>query len=147
MSRLVLGAAGALACTGIAGFWMQGRAAVEEGAPPPAVELTALNTEADMTIPVAADTSLVGPAPPEASELSKEQRRFFQYDRDRDWKISRNEMLSSRTKAFRKLDKDGNNLLSFEEWAVATVDKFDKADRDGNLYLTPSEFVSTRSRK
>ena len=64
-----------------------------------------------------------GPAPPEASELTREQQRFFRYDRDRDWRISRNEMLSTRSDAFRKLDVDGNNLLTFEEWAVATVEK------------------------
>ena len=86
---------------------------------------------------------MVGPAPPEASELTKEQRRFFRYDRNRDWRITRTEMLSSRTDAFRKLDKDGNNLLDFEEWAVATVTKFEGADADGDNRLTPAEFATT----
>ena len=86
---------------------------------------------------------MVGPAPPEASELTKEQRRFFRYDRNRDWRITRTEMLSSRTDAFRKLDKDGNNLLDFEEWAVATVEKFESADANGDNELTPAEFATT----
>ena len=146
MSKLVVGAVGALASVGIAGFWMQGRAEVEAGAPPPSAPLSVMAEPLEPELPLAGKVDFVGPAPPEATELSKEQRRFFLYDRNRDWKISRNEMLSSRTNAFRKLDKDGNNLLSFEEWAVTTVEKFDGADKDGNLYLTPSEFLATRKK-
>ena len=84
-----------------------------------------------------------GPAPPEATEMTREQRRFFRYDRDRDPRITRNEMLSSRTDAFRALDKDGNNLLTFEEWAVKTVGKFDGADDDGDGALTAAEYAAT----
>ncbi|WP_379921322.1 hypothetical protein [Erythrobacter sp. R86502] len=86
---------------------------------------------------------MIGPAPPETSDLSREELRFFRYDRNRDRLITRNEMLSSRTDAFRKLDKDGNNLLTFEEWAVATVNRFEKADSDKNERLTPREFAAT----
>ncbi|WP_325065297.1 EF-hand domain-containing protein [Qipengyuania gaetbuli] len=89
---------------------------------------------------------MVGPAPPEATELTKEEQRFFRYDRDRDWRISRTEMLSTRSDGFRKLDKDGNNLLTFEEWAVATVDKFEGADADGDNELSPREFATTRAK-
>ena len=89
-------------------------------------------------------SGLEGPAPPEASELSREQQRFFRYDRNRDWRISRSEMLSTRTDAFRKLDVDGNNLLTFEEWAVATVQRFESADSNRDNELTPTEFAATR---
>lgn len=141
MNRVFLGAICALILVGIGTFWWQGRAEVEEGAPPPlAIPAKPIEPE----IPVSDAGDLTGPAPPEATELSKEQRRFFRYDRNRDQIISRNEMLSSRTNAFRKLDKDGNNLLSFEEWAVATADRFDKADGNGNRQLTPQEFATTR---
>ena len=58
------------------------------------------------------------------SDLSREEQRFFRYDRNRDRLITRNEMLSSRTEAFRALDRDGNNLLTFEEWAAATGERF-----------------------
>lgn len=144
MDRLVLGAVGALALAGIGMFWWQGRAEVEEGAPPP-LPLEAPAPADDL--PEADITGLVGPAPPEATELTREQRRFFRYDRNRDLKISRREMLSSRTEAFRKLDKDGNNLLTFEEWAVATVERFDTADRDGDRELTTSEFATTAPKR
>lgn len=84
-----------------------------------------------------------GSTPPEASELTREQRRFFRYDRNRDLIITRNEMLSTRSDGFRKLDVDGNNLLTFEEWAVTTANRFDEADEDGDGKLTPREFATT----
>ena len=106
---------------------MQGRAEVERGAPPPQPGKTVAKPD-PMILPRANAAGMRGPAPPEASDFTKEQKRFFRYDRNRDGKISRNEMLSTRTATFRKLDKDGNNLLTFEEWAVRTVDTFNKAD-------------------
>lgn len=140
MNRTLLGAIGALAMTGIGLFWWQGRAEVERGAPPPTVPTA---TPATTDLPTADIAGLKGPPPPQATELTREQQRFGRYDRDRDGRITRNEMLSSRTDAFRKLDKDGNNLLTFEEWAVATVNRFEGADRDGDAVLTPAEFKTT----
>ena len=86
---------------------------------------------------------MLGPAPPEASELTREERRFFRYDRNRDRKITRTEMLSTRTDAFRRLDVDGNNLLTFEEWAVRTSERFEEMDADDNFELTPAEFATS----
>jgi hypothetical protein len=83
------------------------------------------------------------PALPEATKLSREQRRFMRYDRDRSGVITRVEMMSSRTTAFRRLDRDGNNLLSFEEWAVATSERFAGADGDRSGGLTSAEFATT----
>ena len=138
MNRVVLGAFAALVLLGIGLFWLQGRAEVERGAPPPVAP--AATPEG---LPSADVAGLEGPAPPEASELSREERRFFRYDRDRDRRISRNEMLSTRTDAFRDLDKDGNNLLTFEEWAVATAQRFDEADADKDGELSQKEFATT----
>ena len=72
--------------------------------------------------------------------LSDEQKRFNRYDRNRDGKISRNEMLSTRVKAFQKLDTNHDNLLSFEEWAVKTADRFRDMDANGDGILTRAEF-------
>lgn len=143
MNRILLGALGVLMVFGVGLFWLQGRAEVEAAALPPPEPSPALSEE-QLPQANAADLAGRGPAPPEASELTREQQRFFRYDRDRDWRISRNEMLSTRTAAFRKLDVDGNNLLSFEEWAVATVSKFENADANGDQELTPAEFLTTR---
>ena len=144
MNRMILGAIGALALVALGLFWLQGRAEVERGAPPPAVPAAGPEpTE----LPTADVAGMLGPAPPEATELTKEQQRFGRYDRDRDGRITRNEMLSSRTDAFRKLDKDGNNLLTFEEWAVATVNRFESADGDRDNALSPTEFATTKPKR
>jgi hypothetical protein len=141
VNRIVLGAFLALVLAGVGLFWLQGRAAVEEGAPPPTVAAVQ-----PTSLPSADAAGLEGPAPPAATELTREQRRFFRYDRDRDNRITRNEMLSTRTEAFRDLDVDGNNLLTFEEWAVTTAERFDTADANGDRELTPKEFATTAPR-
>jgi hypothetical protein len=143
MNRVVLGALGALVLVAVGLFWWQGRAQVERGAPPPSSAELAAAPPSD-SLPTADFSDLQGPAPPEASELTREQQRFFRYDRNRDWRISRNEMLSTRADGFRKLDADGNNLLTFEEWAVTTGDRFATADADSDGELTLREFASTR---
>ena len=140
MRQAVLGVFGGLVLAGVGVFWWQGRAAIERGAPPPAV---APAKPDPMKLPIADPGSMKGPAPPEMSELGKEEQRFFRYDRNRDRVITRDEMLSTRTDGFRALDKDGNNLLTFEEWAVTTVDRFGAADKDGDGQLTPREFAAT----
>lgn len=147
MNRILLGAICALIFVGIGTVWWQGRAEVEQGAPPPLVLPSESAEPTEPEIPVSDAGDLTGPAPPESTELTREQRRFFRYDRNRDSIISRNEMLSTRTDAFRKLDKDGNNLLSFEEWAVTTANRFDKADQNGNRELTPEEFATTKPKR
>ena len=144
MNRAILGAVAALVLVAIGLFWWQGRAEVERGAPPPQVPVAA---PAATDIPTADVAGLTGPAPPEATELTREQQRFGRYDRDRDGRITRSEMLSTRTEAFRRLDKDRNNLLTFEEWAVATVDRFEGADRDGDSVLSPAEFAATKPKR
>ncbi|WP_340587648.1 EF-hand domain-containing protein [Erythrobacter alti] len=142
MNRMLLGAFGALVLATLGLFWMQGRAQVEKAAPPPEpVEL--VEEEDPNALPTADVGDMEGPAPPEASELTREQRRFFRYDRNRDMKITRNEMLSTRTNSFRNLDVDGNNLLTFEEWAVTTANRFDEMDGNGDEELTPAEFATS----
>ena len=142
MNRLVLGAIAALLLMGLGLFWLQGRAEVARGAPPPPA-LVPVPTG----LPTASIAGLHGPALPEADELTREQRRFFRYDRNRDLRITRDEMLSSRTDGFRDLDKDGNNLLTFEEWAVTTADRFDGADLNGNGELDQAEFATTAPKR
>ncbi|RIV91862.1 EF-hand domain-containing protein [Aurantiacibacter xanthus] len=146
MNRLILGAVSALLMVGVGLFWIQGRAEVERAAPPPDPAALAQESTDPEALPLADVAGLLGPEPPEASELTREQRRFFRYDRNRDMKITRNEMLSSRTDAFRKLDIDGNNLLDFEEWAITTAERFDEMDADGNRELTATEFATSAPR-
>ncbi|NBS23455.1 MAG: hypothetical protein EBS78_05660 [Altererythrobacter sp.] len=145
MSRVILGFILGLIMATIGLYWWQGKAEVEMYAPTlPEPEEAPQNPD---ELPVSNPGEMTGPTPPEASELTREQRRFFRYDRNRDWRISRNEMLSTRSEGFRKLDVDGNNLLTFEEWAVATVEKFEGADADGDGKLTTKEFATTAPKR
>ena len=144
VKAFVTGSLVTLMIMGVGLFWWQGRAEVEKAAPPSDPLALAEEMADSDVLPITDPGEMQGPAPPEASELTKEQRRFFRYDRNRDWRITRSEMLSSRSDGFRKLDKDGNNLLTFEEWAVTTVEKFEGADANGDRELSPSEFATTR---
>lgn len=141
MRQTILGVFVGLILAGVGVFWWQGRAQVEELAPPPPEPEAPAPSEDEL--PIVDPAGLEGPAPPEASELTREEKRFFRYDRDRDRIITRNEMLSTRSSAFRKLDVDGNNLLTFEEWAVTTVKRFEGADGNDDDRLTPAEFATT----
>ena len=142
MNRILLGGLAALLFVAAGLFWVQGRAEFEPGDPPPVPENP--DGQSKDALPEADVEDMVGPAPPEATELTREQRRFGRYDHNSDGRITRNEMLSTRTSAFRKLDKDGNNLLTFEEWAVTTVDRFAGADANRDGELSPAEFATTR---
>ncbi len=83
-------------------------------------------------------------APLEASEKTREQRRFSRYDADQNGAVSRDEFLLSRRKSYARLDLDGDGKLSFEEYAVKTTKKFASSDRDHTGALTQAEFLSTR---
>ncbi|HXH15881.1 MAG TPA: EF-hand domain-containing protein [Sphingomonas sp.] len=82
-------------------------------------------------------------AAPEATERTREQKRFDRYDKDRDAKITREEYLVQRRKAYARLDVDGNGTLSFDEWAVKATTKFADADRDKSGAMTAPEFATT----
>ena len=142
MNRIVLGAVAALLFVAAGLFWLQGRAEVERSAPPlPSAPVASEDPE---ELPTADLGDIEGPDLPEASALSREQKRFARYDRDRDGRITRNELMSSRTAAFRKLDKDGNNLLTFEEWSVRRSNRFKGADANGDGQLDRTEFATTK---
>lgn len=84
------------------------------------------------------------PEPPQASDLSREQKRFNRYDRDRNGRVDRNEYLNSRQKAFARLDLNGDGRLDFEEYAIKAAAKFKAADKDANGALSGPEFSTTR---
>ena len=141
MNRIILGVILGLCLASIGLYWWQGKAEVEIYAPPlPEPEEEGPDLD---TLPTTDPGDMQGPTPPEASELTREERRFYRYDRNRDRVITRNEMLSSRSDGFRALDVDGNNLLTFEEWAVTTATRFDGADANGDAKLSPKEFATT----
>lgn len=90
----------------------------------------------------AAETPLADP--PQASEKTREEKRFSRYDHDKNGAVSREEFLMARRKAFAKLDTNHDGALSFDEYAVKTEERFAKADADKSGVLTPAEFATTR---
>ena len=147
MNRILVGALGALMLVAAGVFWWQGHAAVQRS-PAMAVMPSSTPSEAaeDEALPTADGDGLQGAALPHASEATREERRFDRFDKDRDGRITRNELLAPRAKDFRKLDADGNNLLSFDEWAVSTDNKFKAADANGDGALTRTEFAATKQK-
>ncbi|MEO1170181.1 MAG: EF-hand domain-containing protein [Pseudomonadota bacterium] len=143
MGRYIAGAVSAMLLIA-AGLFIWETVAQQDEAPPPAPPPPALEEVDPMTAP---EPVGMGPPPPEATELTREQRRFGRYDRNRDGAITRTEMMSTRTNSFRNLDTNGDNYLTFEEWAVRTSERFTGADADGSGALTPEEFATTRQRR
>lgn len=91
------------------------------------------------------ELALADVSPPlEASEMTREQKRFARYDKDKNGAITREEYLLSRRKAYAKLDTNGDGRLSFDEYAIKTGTKFAAADRDRTGGLTAAEFLTTR---
>jgi hypothetical protein len=80
---------------------------------------------------------------PEASEATREQKRFARYDRDQDGKVTRDEYLANRRKAFAKLGANGDGRLDFDEWAAKATAKFVAADRDKSGAMDAAEFATT----
>ena len=146
MSRLVAVLLGSLLILGGATVWLVSRA--DSGAPAmeQAIDDWAAEPGEDPLALPGGDRPQGAsrlPAAPGASAVTKEERRFARYDRDRDGVIGRDEMLSTRVKAFKTLDTNGDGFLAFEEWSIATAKRFDGADRDRSQTLTPAEFATT----
>ena len=84
------------------------------------------------------------PAPPQASEKTREQKRFSRYDHDKNGAVGRDEFLAARRRAFAKLDLNGDGTLSFDEYAAKSETRFASADADKSGALTAAEFAATR---
>jgi hypothetical protein len=141
MNRMVLGAVVALLLAAAGMFWWQGRAQLARAVPPPDISASPEAAgEAPIELPQAnphGKSSWLPRAP--ASQETKEQKRFNRYDRNRDGRVTRDEMLATRVKAFQKLDTNHDNMLSFEEWAVKTSDRFKDIDSNHDGVITPAE--------
>ena len=128
-------AGGVAAMLMVAAGWMifSGRARTEPVLPPAPQAVTRSDAGG------AADEAPV----PEATEKTREEKRFDRYDKDRDGKIAREEYLVSRRKAFAKLDANGDGRLTFEEWGLKTLTKFATADGDKSGTMDRAEFATT----
>ncbi|MES2338570.1 MAG: histidine kinase [Pseudomonadota bacterium] len=132
MLRYLAGVVSALLLVG-AGVFLFRSSATTESMPTPAPRQAAMAVD-----PEADDAPL-----PQASQLTREQKRFNRVDKDRDGQVAREEYLQSRRKAYAKLDVNGDGRLTFDEWAVKTTAKFAGADKDRSGSLTAAEFATT----
>ena len=82
-------------------------------------------------------------AAPEATDRTREQKRFDRYDKDRNGTVTREEYLAQRRKAYAKLDVNHDGTLSFDEWAVKAETKFAGADKDKSGAMNATEFATT----
>ena len=138
MLRFMTGAASALLLV-FAGFFLwKSQANSEDPLPPPPTA----QAPARMTPLLQARQGRL--EAPEATEKSKEEKRFGRADKNKDGRITLDELFQPRRKAFAKLDGNGDGRLSFEEWAESTSEKFAKADGDRSGWLTPQEYASTK---
>lgn len=80
---------------------------------------------------------------PQASDRTREQKRFDRYDKDRNGAVTREEFLANRRKAYAKLDTNHDGVLSFDEWAAKAETKFAAADKDKSGAMSPAEFATT----
>ena len=137
MWRYLIGAVAALALAGAGVLFFRGDARPGSVLP--------VMSSAGQTSAVA-DTPLPDKAP-EATERTREQKRFDRYDKDRDGKVTREEYLAARRKAFAKLDTNHDGQLSFDEWATKAEAKFAVADADHSGAMTSAEFAATATKR
>ncbi len=129
MWRYLVGAVGALLLAGAGTLLFRGAAA-----PPRLLPAMAMQAGSDAAMPDGV---------PEATDRTREEKRFNRYDKDRDGKIMRDEYLASRRKAYAKLDTNHDGTLQFDEWAAKAETKFASADADHNGAMTAAEFATT----
>jgi hypothetical protein len=135
MGRFLAGVASALLLIGAGVFLWSGLAGHAKSPLPGMPTMQALASPAEAEAP--AD-------PPQATDKTREQKRFDRYDRNRDGKVDRDEYLLARHKAFAKLDTNGDGKLSFDEYAIKTTTKFTNADADKSGVLNATEFATTK---
>lgn len=138
MWRYLIGGVAALLMVGAGWLVFNGQARSDRSVP----QTPAANNNAPATT---AETD--APELPEASQATREQKRFGRYDKDRDGRITRDEYLAGRRKAFAKLDTNGDGRLSFDEWATKTITRFTDADRDRSSTMDAAEFATTAPKR
>ena len=137
MWRYLAGAVAALLMVGMGVVIFNARARTDAVLPPQPLASSGPGGQATPAGTALPDTV------PQASERTREQKRFDRYDKDRDGKVTRDEYLLARRKAFAKLDTNHDGQLSFDEWAIKPESKFAGADHDRSGALTPTEFAAT----
>jgi hypothetical protein len=138
MWRYLVGGVAALLMAGAGILIWSGMASRDTRIPPPPPQVAMLAAPAAA---MAADTPIEAP---QATEKTREQKRFDRADHNKDGKIDRDEYLAARHRNFAKLDSNGDGKLSFDEYAAKAEIKFAGADADKSGTLSPVEFATTK---
>jgi hypothetical protein len=138
MARFLAGVASALLLVTAGFFLWTGLARHDPTLPPPPPVVAALTGSS-----LAASAPTVADAP-QATEKTREEKRFDRYDHNKDGRIDRDEYLLARHKNFAKLDTNGDGKLSFDEYAAKAIGKFSTADADHSGTLDRVEFATTK---
>lgn len=133
MWRYLAGVASALLLTAAGFLVWTGLATKDVRIPPPPLALT-----------TPANATDAPPEAPQASDKTREEKRFSRADHDKDGSIARDEYLAARHRNFTKLDLNGDGRLSFDEYAAKAEAKFAAADADKSGTLDAKEFATTR---
>lgn len=137
MWRYLVGGVAALLMAGAGVMIWSGLASRDNRIPPPP---PAMMAPVSAVAPASAGMS----DPPQATEKTREEKRFSRADHDKDGKIELAEFLQARHRNFDKLDTNHDGKLSFDEYAAKAEAKFAGADADRSGALTPAEFATTR---
>lgn len=137
MWRYLVGGVAALLMAGAGVMIWSGLASRDSRIPPPPAAVMA-------PVAVVSPATVDMPDPPQATEKTREEKRFSRADHDKDGKIELAEYLQARRRNFDKLDTNHDGRLSFDEYAAKAEAKFAGADADKSGALTPAEFATTR---
>ena len=137
MWRYLVGGVAALLMAGAGVLIWSGLASRDNRIPPPPAAVVA-------PVAAVAPAAVETPAPPQATEQTREQKRFSRTDHDKDGKIELAEYLQARHRNFDKLDTNHDGKLSFDEYAAKGEAKFAAADADKSGTLSAAEFATTR---
>ncbi|WP_454883911.1 histidine kinase [Sphingomonas oryzagri] len=137
MWRYLVGGVAALLMAGAGVMIWSGLASRDSRIPAPPAAVMA-------PVAAVAPAAVEMPDPPQATEKTREEKRFSRADHDKDGKIELAEFLQARRRNFDKLDANHDGRLSFDEYAAKAEVKFAGADADKSGALSAAEFATTR---
>jgi hypothetical protein len=75
------------------------------------------------------------------------ERRFHRLDKNRDDKLSPDELPERMKRGLKRHDKDGDGALNSDEWGALMLERFDRQDLNKDGTVTTEEREASRSRR
>ena len=99
-----------------------------------------------MKLPLADPGGMTGPSPPEMSDLSREEQRFFRYDRNRDGQIDRRYDRNNNNRVDRRYNDNRRHSWNRDWRSDRRYDWRSYRDRNRNYYRLPRYYNPYRGR-